>query len=283
MEQQKSLESLSSDVIAANVEMYREVARNYDHCFQRAFGEVVYTTLERDLDVIASRFASEEGPIDCLDCGAGTGALTLGMLARGWRVTAVDVSPDMSKLLEKKIASQNLHATLVNEPIENFLAHAAATYHLIGFNSVLHHIYDYRSVVSLAVDRLKPGGILYSNVDPVSPSHPLASEIFDSVDTLLAKLMNERVDLIPGTVRRLRKLFAATDRTFGRKVLTAGDIAEFHARSGIDDLGLMRLLQARGMVILEHSRYPMSRVPLTEPFNKFFKLRMEFKFIAERS
>jgi hypothetical protein len=65
-------------------------------------------------------------------------------------------------------------------------------------------------------------------------------------------------------------------------VATAGDLAEFHARSGVDDLELLRLLKARGLTIVEHSRYPMARTPATRSMNKLFKFRQEFRIIALR-
>jgi len=281
MQTDKALDSVSSDVIAANVEMYRSVAKNYDRGWNSVFGQDLDPALERDLNEIAAGFNSTEGPLRCLDCGAGTGAITLNMLERGWSVTALDVSSEMLSLLEKKIAERGRNAILINEPVERFLARPGPTYHLIGFNSVLHHLYRYAEVIDLAINRLAAGGFLYSNVDPVIPTRPLLTEVFDSFDTLLAKILHERSDLIPGTVRRLRKLIGKSDAAYGRKVATAGDLAEFHARSGVDDLELLRLLKARGLTIVEHSRYPMARTPATRSMNKLFKFRQEFKIIAQ--
>lgn len=281
MHTDKALDSISSDVIAANVEMYRTVARKYDRGWNSVFGQDLDPALQHDLDEIAASFDSTVGLLSCLDCGAGTGAVTLNMLQRGWSVTALDVSPEMLNLLEKKIAEKGLNATLINEPIERFLARPGPTYHLIGFNSVLHHLYQYVEVVDLAVSRLAQGGFLYSNVDPVIPTRPLLTEVFDSFDTILAKIWHERSDLVPGTVRRLRKLIGKTDSAYGRKVATAGDLAEFHARSGVDDLELLRLLKARGLTIVQHSRYPIARTPATRSINKLFKFRQDFKIIAQ--
>jgi ubiquinone/menaquinone biosynthesis C-methylase UbiE len=277
-----NVDTVSSSVIAANVEMYRDVAKNYDRCWNSVLGEDLNPALHRDLEAIAASFSREDSLFQCLDCGAGTGAITLRMLARGWSVTAVDVSPEMLGLLEKKLTANGLHATLVNRSIEEFLAQPGPQYQLIGFNSVLHHIYNYSNVLSLALDRFAPGGFLYTNVDPVISFRPALSEIFDSFDTAVAKLLYERSDFLPGTCRRLKKLVRKPDPVHRRKVSSAGDVAEFHARSGMDDSELVQLVMAKGLSIIEHSRYPLARTPVTSYINKMLKLRQEFKIIARK-
>jgi ubiquinone/menaquinone biosynthesis C-methylase UbiE len=276
------VDQVSSSVIAANIEMYREVAESYDGCWNSVFGLDLNPALERDLETIACSFSVQDSQLRCLDCGAGTGAITLRMLAHGWRVTAVDVSPEMLGLLEKKLASHGSDAILVNRSIEEFLGQDGSQYHLIGFNSVLHHVYNYSKVLSLAVDRLLPGGFLYTNVDPVISFHPAISQIFDSFDTAIAKLLYERSDFIPGTRRRLRKLLRKPDPIHRRKVSHAGDIAEFHARCGVNDSEILQLLRACGLSIIKHSRYPLARTPVTNCINRLFKLRQEFKIIARK-
>ena len=274
-------ESLQSGVIAANAEMYRDLAVRYDQCWT-VLGHDLDPALSRDLDKIALSFRADQSPLRCLDCGAGTGAIALHMLARGWNVTAVDVSPEMLESMAKKIAARGFDAALVNLPIEEFLPQPGPLYHLIGFHSVLHHLYDYSEVINLAIDRLAPGGFLYTDVDPVISPHPVLAEMFDSIDTGMAKILHERSDLIPGTLRRLRKLTGSLDPKFGRKVASVGDIAEFHARSGVNDSKLLEVIRAKGLEVIEHSRYPLARTRATSFFNRIFKLRQEFKIIARR-
>jgi ubiquinone/menaquinone biosynthesis C-methylase UbiE len=269
-----------SGVIAANVEMYRGLASRYDRCWTSVLGHDLNPALRQDLEKIVSSFSPDQGPFRCLDCGAGTGAVALAMLAHGWSVTAVDVSSEMLELMARKIAARGCTAALVNLSIEEFLSQPGPQYHLIGFHSVLHHIYDYSSVIDLAVDRLIPGGFLYTNVDPVISRHPVLTDTFDSLDTGVAKLLHEPSDFIPGAVRRLRKLTRSADPQFGRKVASVGDIAEFHARAGVNDSAIVRLIRAKGLQIVEHSRYPLARTRVTSYVNRILKLRQEFKIIA---
>ena len=281
--QDNILESASSRVIAANVEMYRSHSKSYDQSWESSFGRSLDAELKSDLDRIAANFSGSPESFRCLDCGAGTGAVTLDMLARGWAVTAIDVSPDMLELLKNKIVARKLKsAMLINEPAERFLASEGLNYHLITFNSVLHHLYRYSAVVGLAADHLVPGGFLYSNVDRVMPSRRALAEFLDSLDTLLAKLSYERSDLIPGTVRRVRKFFGRTDPKYRRKIASVGDLAEFHARSGVDDIELVQMLKRKGLCIVEHSRYPLARTGFGKRMNGWLKFREEFKIIAQK-
>ncbi len=271
--------SLQSDVIAANAEMYRGLAARYDRCWI-VLGHDLDPALNQDLDKIASSFSGSRGHFRCLDCGAGTGTIALNMLARGWSVTAVDVSPEMLESMARKLSAKGFVADLINRPIEEYLSEPGPQYHLIGFHSVLHHIYDYASVIRHAIDRLAPGGYLYTDVDPVISSYPLLTEIFDSLDTGIAKILHERADLIPGSVRRLRKLIGSRDPKFGRKIASVGDIAEFHARSGVNDSAILEIIRAKGLEVVEHSRYPLARTRATTLLNRLLKLRQEFKIIA---
>src|SRR4051794_5818271 len=88
-------ESVHEQVILANKEFYRQIASKYDHyecCASDAFFQNV---IEQDLEAIGEKLGHRREPIRCLDCGGGTGNVTLKMLRRNWQVTVVDVSSDM--------------------------------------------------------------------------------------------------------------------------------------------------------------------------------------------
>src|SRR6266851_3086117 len=93
-------------VIAANVEFYRWIADKYENYEPYLFDEVLQKSLENDLDKIGSYFASLGRAPSCLECGGGTGNLTLKMCARGWDVTVVDISEEMLDLLKKKACTR---------------------------------------------------------------------------------------------------------------------------------------------------------------------------------
>ncbi len=157
-----------AEVIAANVDFYRQVAAKYDSSEGYLLDPLLQQGIEEDLDKINSYFVSVGRTPSCLECGGGTGNLTLKMCARGWKVTVVDVSEDMLTALKEKALAKGFSPTLIAAPIERFLADTNETYDLVAFSAVLHHLYSYASVVERAVLNVCPGGFFYSNLDPVS-------------------------------------------------------------------------------------------------------------------
>src|SRR6267143_2444250 len=134
-------------VIAANVEFYRQIAQKYDSYEYNLFDKILQKSLEDDLDKIGSYFASLGRAPSCLECGGGTGNLTLKMCARGWDVTVVDISEHMLDLLKEKVLTKGYSPRLVRSPIEQFMETTDESFDLVAFSSVLHHLYSYPSVV----------------------------------------------------------------------------------------------------------------------------------------
>ena len=270
-------------IIGANVDFYRQIAAKYESCEGYLFAPFLQRGLEDDLDKIGSYFVSLGRTPTCLECGGGTGRLTLKMCARGWTVTVVDVSEDMLDLLQERAHSKSYSPTLIRSPIERFLAMTNETYDLVAFSAVLHHLYFYASVVERAASRVAPGGLFYSNWDPAIPQNPFWTRAFDSIDTAAAKLMLDPRDVLPGIWRRARKLFRRNDPRFGRPVVSAGDLAEFHAKTGVDDAQIVRILEARGFEIIEHQRIPVGRTRVAHLLNRRFRLLENFKIMARRA
>src|SRR6266403_5865021 len=108
-------------VIAANVEFYRQIADKYESYESYLFEKVLQKSLENDLDKIGSYFASLGRAPSCLECGGGTGNLTLKMCARGWDVTVADISEHMLGLLKEKALTKGYSPRLVRSSIERFL------------------------------------------------------------------------------------------------------------------------------------------------------------------
>jgi len=269
-------------IIAANRDFYRQIAKKYDRYESCVSNAHLQGILETDLDKIHSCFTALERAPRCLDCGGGTGNLALKMLARGWEVTVVDVSDDMLDVLREKAEARGFLPKLLSSPIEQFFTSTSGTFDLVAFNSVLHHLYSYARVTELAAVRVRVGGFFYSNFDPVVPKWPALTWAFDSVDIAVAKLMSDPKDVLPGTVRRIRKLISRRDSSLGRRVVSVGDLAEYHVRSGTDDQQILRILQECGFAIVEHLRYATGRTTALRFFNERLRLLESFKIIAHR-
>ena len=267
-------------VIEANVAFYLQMAEKYDTYEPYLFDPALQQSLEDDLDKIGSQFALLGRAPVCLECGGGTGNITLKMCKRGWAVTVVDVSEKMLGLLRQKAQARGYSPTLILSPIEQFLGATHEDYDLVAFSSVLHHLYSYASVVERSLKRLRPGGVFYSNYDPLVPKSPFFARLFDSFDTTVGKVLYDPADILPGIGRRLRKLFSPSDPEFSRAIVSAGDLAEFHARTGMDDQKILQILQKNGFSVVQHQRFATGRTNLTRALNQRLCLLHSFKIIA---
>jgi 2-polyprenyl-3-methyl-5-hydroxy-6-metoxy-1,4-benzoquinol methylase len=270
-------------VIGANVEFYRQFADKYESYEPYLFDKVLQKSLEDDLDKIGSYFAALGRAPSCLECGGGTGNLTLKMCARGWDVTVVDISEHMLDLLKEKALMRGYSPALVRSSIERFLETTDESFDLVAFSSVLHHLYSYASVVEQAASHVRPGGLFYSNWDPTIPRNRFWARAINSIDIAAAKLMLDPGDFLPGIWRRTRKLFRRHDSQFARPVVWAGDLAEYHAKTGVDDAQIVRLLQARGFPVIEHQRFAVGRTAVVRFVNERLRLLESFKIIARRN
>jgi predicted TPR repeat methyltransferase len=271
-----------SRVVGANVDFYRQIADKYDRYENYLFDSLLQQSLENDLDRIGSYFLALGRTPSCLECGGGTGNLTLKMCARGWAVTVVDISEHMLDLLKEKALTKGYLPTLIRSPIERFLDATHETFDLVAFSSVLHHLYSYASVVGRAASHVRFGGFFYSNWDPAIPRNPFWTRAFDSIDTAAAKFMLDPGDVLPGILRRTKKLFRRKDSLFGRPVVSAGDLAEYHAKTGVDDKQILTLLQTSGFSIVEHQRFATGRTKVVRFLNEHLRLLESFKIIARR-
>lgn len=270
-------------VIEANVTFYLQMAEKYDTYETYLFNPALQQGLEDDLEKIASHIDLLGHSPSCLECGGGTGNLTLKMCKRGWTVTVVDVSEKMLGLLQEKARVQGFSPTLIHKPIEEYLEATHEPYDMVAFSSVLHHLYSYESVVERSLKRLLPAGVFYSNWDPLAPKSPFFARLFDSFDTTLAKVLFDPGDVLPGIRRRLRKVFSRNDVEFGRAVASAGDLAEFHARTGVDDQKILQIIEKNGFSVVEHQRFATGRTNLTRALNNSLRLLESFKIIARRN
>ena len=271
----------ADEVIGANISFYREVARKYDSYESCRFDPFLQQMLDSDVERIGSILSSAgTRPIKCLDCGGGTGNIAIRLLQRGWDVTVVDVSREMLDVLEHASRALGLAPAIHKISLEEFLSSDRSDYDVISFGSVLHHLHSYLDVLGMALQRMRPGGILYTNFDPVPPRYPRMSQLFDSIDTFVAKLAYDPGDVLPGIRRRAVKMLSKPRASHNRVVLSAGDLAEYHVRSGVDDERVLRLLKDRGFAVLEHSRYPVGRTGVLRRINRGIGVLQHFKILA---
>jgi Methyltransferase domain len=187
----------------------------------------------------------------------------------------------MLEISRAKINARGYTARFVNDSIEHFMASSTEDFEIITFSSVLHHLYSPVQVVRKLAARIRPGGFFYSNFDPVFPSSRLMATCFSNFDTILAKLLYDRKDLLPGMTRRFRKLALPRDTAHARAIASPGDLAEYHAREGLDDLAIAAALEAEGFGVTR-VRYAAGRTKMTRWINNLLGASSSFKLAARR-
>lgn len=109
--------------------------------------------VENTLDQICSQL---DPSAKILDLGCGTGYLFLRFLRRGFDVTGLDLSSEMIEVLENSISENEKHrAHLAVGDVENFIERNENTFDLVIFSAVLHHLFDYETVLRKACQQLK--------------------------------------------------------------------------------------------------------------------------------
>jgi ubiquinone/menaquinone biosynthesis C-methylase UbiE len=104
--------------------------------------------------------------LQILDVGCGTGfvaALLCGDLGDGDLLVGVDQSEGMLMRARAKLAGTRVQLTRGDAASLQF---PDRSFHLLALNSLLHHVYDYRSVLREADRVLKPGGYLILAHEP---------------------------------------------------------------------------------------------------------------------
>ena len=142
---------------------YSRLSREYEGAHGEIFNPVeqeqLGKRLERGVALITS-VRDDDGPLNALDFGCGSGNLTAHLLDLGLNVVAADVSPDLLEILSEKFeGSSRVKPLLLGEL--GAAALPSASFDLIGAYSVLHHLPDYLAVIEELVRLLRPGGILY--------------------------------------------------------------------------------------------------------------------------
>jgi SAM-dependent methyltransferase len=188
----------------------------------------------------------------------------------------------MLEVSKAKIKANGYAAEFVNDSIENFLSRNHDLFTVITFSSVLHHLYSPLEVVREVAAHVEPGGFFYSNFDPVLPSSRLLATCFYNLDTMLAKAFRDQKDLLPGIMRRIRKWKRKPDDAHNRIVASPGDLAEYHARSGLDDRLIVEVFEQQGFQV-SRKRYPVGR---TKPMlwgNRWLRAMLNFRIMSQRS
>jgi SAM-dependent methyltransferase len=137
----------------------------WDRIFARSAAALRDAPPERDLSDIVARLRASS-IVDVLDLGCGFGSWTISLARAGFRVLAVDVSPEAVGIVRRLAEREHLPMTAVVCAAQH-LASLGTQVDGIVCNSVLDHMRpaDAEMAVTGIASILKPGGLAYVTFD----------------------------------------------------------------------------------------------------------------------
>jgi SAM-dependent methyltransferase len=147
--------SARSEVVRSNIEVHTRMADSYE--LEPHFRPENRDKVRRNLLRVAERVGTDR----MLDIGCGTG-FVISLLADTFReIHGIDPTPAMMAKVDTTAGNVTLHEGVAEElPFED------ASFDLVTAYSVLHHLEDHRPALAEAARVLKPGGVLYVDLEP---------------------------------------------------------------------------------------------------------------------
>lgn len=243
-------ELTDEEILWANIKKYEddEVIRLYDDDDQIG---VNYEFLEQEtiFPVLTRHLAEKCGtPLSAIDVcgGAGKSSFILDRCG-GCSIILLDSSQKMLELAQSKMRRYNVTSI---EPVQadaiSYLSSDVGPFDIMIFSSAIHHFKDPFNLLHLAFQRLSPHGQL---VIVGEPNRIVSSPRYQRLLNLYAFFVSaeHRRQLIRSIPERIKGTYVPPDYR---------DPAEYHAHIGIDDHALRRQMEAAGMYINLHIRYP---------------------------
>ncbi len=154
---------LPEKIHEANVTVHRIEANYYELIHPEVYGKYEQKRILSVLKKVENLLADTgERAKKALDFGSGTGNITGKLLEMGYEVTAVDISVEMCKILERKFKDyfESKKLVVINSPIED-VNFEKESFDLVTCYSVLHHLPDYGEVLRRLSGFLRKGGVMY--------------------------------------------------------------------------------------------------------------------------
>lgn len=178
-----------------DIEFHRQTAGAYDDETTREFA--IYHD-----HVLRPFLARIHRPgMTAVDLGAGTGVVTLALAECGFRVTAVDHSPDMLEIARHKAAMAGLEDRIefVQGDLNTLELEAAD---VVTVQGLLHHLPNLEDGVAAIARALKPGGEFYVS-EPCVEATPIGKAIAAVLPYLFAvrrAILRRAPNIAPETV-----------------------------------------------------------------------------------
>jgi len=230
-----------SEIVRANLDVHEKEAEYYDELHKEITNFYQRYRFQKFLKTIVAQLPDSKLPY-VLEIGSGTGFLTLQLLKRGFHVHAVELSPIMVNILNRKIQthSSRQQCKIYNSDINSFLENGIDRrdkYHLICMNSVLHHLPDYLNTVDNLLEFVDHKGVLFISHEPLSPV--LLNRVYWNMQKIDMKIWSSFLSM------RLKE---------GTKDIDYS-LADIHAQHGIIPETVVKVAENRGFECLVLEKY----------------------------
>ena len=205
-----------------------------------------------------------------LDLGCGTGYLSREFLSKGYNVTGLDLSEEMIHTFAESIAaSLKSQVRLIVGDAEEFLLQNQDEYNVIVLSAILHHLFDYESVLRQVCARLSSGGILLIFFEPLKQEvhFPIKFALHRGLSWVDEKFY--RVEMWVKKIPVLNDEYHHSDyqRQFG----------------GIDPKRINEILREEGLKVLQTEKYCARRYGLNAWLaNRLLGTQNTFNLLAVR-
>ena len=211
---------MSSSVMQANIEVHTRMAASYN----RAEPHFRPENQAKVRDVL-QELRQRCGGGKLLDLGCGTGFIV--QLAGDLfdEIHGVDVTPAMLDQVNTSSGRVFLHNTTAET-----LPFADNTFDLVTAYSFLHHLEDYRRVLSEAFRVLKPGGFVYADLEPNKLFWQTMSGLADSPALELSPWVVTARDSVLVTDANVERDYGIPEATFRTAEYTKAILGGFDPR-----------------------------------------------------
>lgn len=270
-------------IAEANRRYYAQTADQYERSETHLSDQAAQRSVAADLSEIIRLSGRSPGQLQALDACSGSGNIALRLLRQGANVTVADISIDLLGILRAKCDAEGFTPAIVCTEIGSFLAARPASYDLITFSSALHHLENIAEVLSMAYISLRPGGMVYTVLDPIPRAEiGVLTRGLLWADYLAFKALRQTNDLLPSLGRRLRRTFDRPASPHALDDSYLGTLAEYHVARGIDDNALVDQLHAIGYTVVWHKRYAFARFGMTRALLGVLGDKTSFKLLLRK-
>jgi 2-polyprenyl-3-methyl-5-hydroxy-6-metoxy-1,4-benzoquinol methylase len=206
-----------------------------------------------------------------LDLGCGTGYLSLGFLLRGHHVTGLDLSQEMIRAFEESIPETlKPQVELVVGDVEEFLSQNHDEYEVIVLSAILHHLFDYETVLRKICARVSSGKQLLVFFEP------LKQEVASPIRFALHRALSWVDEKLYRTEMKVRNIPVLDD--------------EYHHSDyqrqfgGVDPNRVHEILRNEGLDVLKTEKYCARRYGIHAWLaNRILGTQNTFNLLATRS